>query len=145
MGKLREEFLFMEVHSYSWTWHSFAYAFSTWVIYLSSSPVDSMSLLTSFEFSKNTPIVTCIRGLVLFLCQYCQVTPCPCSREIWSSICSQFTFYHVGHLWVNFVHHSVVQFTPKHIWSCFMSMMGDSSWPSFDESILVEFNSLSRN
>jgi hypothetical protein len=28
---------------------------------------------------------------------------------------------------------------------CFMSLMGDTSWPSFDESIPVDFNTLSRN
>jgi hypothetical protein len=27
----------------------------------------------------------------------------------------------------------------------FMSMMGDTSWPSFDESVPVDFNTLSRN
>ena len=28
-----------------------------------------------------------------------------------STICSQFTFYHVGHPWFNLVHHSAIRFT----------------------------------
>ena len=59
--------------------------FSTWVLCLCSSPANFMSLLTSFELSKNSPAISCIRGLVSFSCQYFQVMPCPCSREICSS------------------------------------------------------------
>ena len=47
----------------------------------------------SFELSKNTLTVSCIRGLVSFSCQYCQVMPCPCSREFWSYVHSLQSIY----------------------------------------------------
>ena len=58
--------------------------FSTWVIFLSSSPTKFLESSYSFELSKNTITVSCNGGLVSFSCQYFQVMPCPCSREVWS-------------------------------------------------------------
>ena len=121
--------------------------FSTWVICLSSSLANSYCLLT---------LLSCPRILsqlvALGYCYHSRVnTAKSCHSHVQEkfghlfNVYNQFTFYHVHHPWFSFVHHFVFWFTPKHIWSCFMSMMGDSSWPSFNWSIPVDLNSLSPN
>ena len=126
----------MAVHSHSWTWHSFAYAFqylgNPFVIEYFWSHEISYFLWVVHEYSH----CHLHWGIGIILVSILPSHAMPMfKRSLVIPVYIQFTFYHVGHPWFSFIHHSAFWFTPKHIWSCFVSMMGDSSWLSFDESI----------
>ena len=148
MGKLRKEFVFLLWQYIVTLEHGthFSYAFITWVIHLSTSPTNTLSLLTSFELSKNNPTYSCIGGLVSVSSN--SILPSHAMRMFKRNLVIYMQLVYLLSCWS-----SLSQFHTslccsnhfKHLWSCFMSTMGDSSWPSFDESIPVDFESLSRN
>ena len=121
--------------------------FSTWVFCLSSIPTNCMSLLTSLELSMNTLAVSYIGGLVSFSCQYFQVMPCPCSREVWLYVhCLQLVYLlscwsslSQSHTSLCCSVYSKTYLIMFHVDDVVFIMA------SFDEYIPVDFSSLSRN
>jgi hypothetical protein len=114
-----------------------------WVIFLSLSHTNSMSHSYSFDsFEESLWLYHIMFGFTRRVnATKSLVMPCNVQGKFHfkPTICSIIKFH---------PHVSPYSFNPPYyITLCvyFMSMMGDTSWPSFDESVPVDFNTLSRN
>jgi hypothetical protein len=95
----------------------------------------------SFFHSFGSPDVShSIHCIIKFWSMSCFAVVPQCSREVSASRVS-----HPKYLASKPVSVHVHLIYQLHLYVCFMSLMGDTSRPSFDESIPVDFNTLSRN
>ena len=149
MGKVREgnhiSFAMMTVCSHFWTWYVSAFHSVNWVFRFFMSRSTFMSHATPLSLSN-------IALSVVSLCyassiQCYQVFGCAalCSKGklFWEFTPVVKTIFYVGYFCVNTMVTSSLKF--KNFVPSFMSLMLDSSWPSFDKPILINFSSSSRN
>ena len=132
-----------------WTWHLSAFSFSnSWVFTLPSSLSTFVSQLTPLSQIKECIIISlhCIWSLPRwFKCFWVIFRVIPCSRETSSAVYlySCLTFLWVVHILISpmvVLITSTLSFVP-----CFVSMMRESSWPSFDDSIPIDIKTSSEN
>jgi hypothetical protein len=115
----------------------------SWVIFLSLSHTNSMCHHTFFSNSKSSLIVITLH-LWYSSSQCCQVScrASSCSREF-SLQTIHLQYFHFSFPMSDHTH-SIHHLTSLSYVS-FMSMMGDTSRPSFDDSFPIEFNTSSKN
>ena len=145
-------FVLMEAYSHPWKWHLYVFHTNSWVISLSLIHTNSMIHLTPLDCPKNASI-------------FCHIIfwSLPVESMLPSDMSCRYMFKGILHMESTFVvinpsivlglpiivycvhHHTFVSVHTHLIYhitslSCvgFVSMMWDTLWPSFDESILVD-------
>ena len=144
MGKLREWNHFanrMAVVCHLWTWHLSAYHSVNWVFTWLTSWSNFMSHVTPLSISKEWIVhshIVCPSSLVmlpsLFLCHPMFKGKKEVYPYSWNNLCVSTLSQSYGYIIYN------IPIIPS-----LVSSMWDSSWPSFDETIPVNFNSSSKN
>jgi len=115
----------------------------SWVIYLYL--IHTIHMIYLYSFIRRVPMWSLHYVLVLICSsQCCQVIFCAsqCSREV--SLQTNHSAVLPTFILMLVCTHFIYHLTSLSCFS-FMSMMGDTSWPSFDKSVPVDFNTLSRN
>ena len=128
--------------SCSWTWHLSVPLSFSWVICLLLSRINVMCHFTSSTPSKNVIKLSVVNlSWSILISQCCQVScrAVQCSRVKLVIFCQPLQYVNlcVSLCSIILSHQSLI--------TGFVSSMWDSSWPSFDGFVPVDFRSLSRS